>query len=89
MSHHLGIDLGGTKVVLAVGDDAGEPTASRRLATPQSGDWRADLSVLASEATCARLSPDFISEALDPVVLKGKKEAVALRRLVGQRRGVN
>lgn len=51
MSLHLGIDLGGTKVVLAVGDDAGEPTASRRLATPQSGDWRADLSVLASEAT--------------------------------------
>jgi adenylate cyclase len=45
--------------------------------------------ILASEATCARLSPDFISEALDPVVLKGKKEAVALRRLVGQRRGVN
>ena len=50
MGHHLGIDLGGTKVVLAVGDEACEPIASRRLATPQSGDWRADLDVLAAEA---------------------------------------
>lgn len=47
---HLGIDLGGTKVVLALGDEAGEPIASRRRATSQSGDWRRDLDTLIEES---------------------------------------
>lgn len=46
----LGIDIGGTKVVLAVGDREGEPVAVRRLPTPLSGVWRDDLDAIAAEA---------------------------------------
>ncbi len=46
----LGIDIGGTKTVLALGDEAGEIRARRRLATPRSGDAQADLAGLAREA---------------------------------------
>ena len=42
----LGMDIGGTKVVLAVSDADGEPVAVRRFPTSLSGDWRADLEVL-------------------------------------------
>ena len=40
--------------------------------------------ILASEATCARLGPDFETEALEPIALKGREERVALRRLKGR-----
>ena len=46
----LGIDIGGTKVVLAVGDAEGRTQASRRRAISLSGDWGADLDALAEEA---------------------------------------
>jgi len=46
----LGMDIGGTKVVLAVSDADGEPVAVRRFPTSLSGDWRADLEVLVLEA---------------------------------------
>lgn len=46
----LGIDIGGTKVVLAVGDEEGRTLASRRRPMPLSGDWRADLDALVEEA---------------------------------------
>ncbi len=46
----LGIDIGGTKVVLAVGDAEGRSRASRRRPMALSGDWRADLDGLVDEA---------------------------------------
>lgn len=39
----LGIDIGGTKVALALGERDGAPRAHRRLATRPSGEGRADL----------------------------------------------
>jgi len=39
----LGIDIGGTKLVLAIGDQRGTPIASRRRVMRFSGDWRVDL----------------------------------------------
>ncbi len=45
--------------------------------------------ILASEATCVRLTPDFLTEALNPVALKGRREPVALRRLLGRTQPVN
>jgi glucokinase len=46
----LGIDVGGTKTVIAIADEAGVLRGRRRFATPLSGDARADLSALAREA---------------------------------------
>lgn len=46
----LGIDIGGTKLALAIGDRTGTPLASRRGPMSLSGDWRVDLEVLAREA---------------------------------------
>ena len=40
--------------------------------------------ILASEETCSRLTPDFITETLDPISLKGRAEPVALRRVRGR-----
>jgi adenylate cyclase len=40
--------------------------------------------ILASESTCQRLSADFVTEILEPITLKGRVEAVALRRLLGR-----
>jgi adenylate cyclase len=45
--------------------------------------------ILASEVTCARLTSDFVTESLEPVALKGRREPVALRRLLGRTRPVN
>jgi adenylate cyclase len=38
--------------------------------------------ILVSEETSARLTPDYVSEALEPIFLKGRTEAVSVRRLV-------
>ena len=46
----LGIDLGGTKTVLAVGDREGRLRASRRIPTEPSGDAERDLARLFAEA---------------------------------------
>ncbi len=46
----LGIDIGGTKLVLAVGDREGTPIVSSRRAMHLSGDWRVDLDLLARDA---------------------------------------
>jgi glucokinase len=46
----LGIDVGGTKTALALGDGAGAIVARERLPTPDSGDAKADLEVLAEHA---------------------------------------
>jgi glucokinase len=43
---YLGIDVGGTKTALALGDGAGVIHASERMPTPLSGDPRADLGVI-------------------------------------------
>lgn len=43
--------------------------------------------ILASEDTCTRLSPEFETERLDPIPLKGRKELLPVRRLTG-RKGV-
>jgi glucokinase len=45
----VGIDVGGTKVAVAVGDAAGRLHAQRRFATPLSGDPEADLRAIAAE----------------------------------------
>lgn len=60
----LGIDIGGTKVVLAVGDEDGRTRASRRRPMPLSGDWRADLDVLAEEARSLLEEADVAAGAL-------------------------
>ncbi len=46
----LGLDIGGTKRVLAVADDAGRIRASERRPMRQSGDWRRDLAAIVSDA---------------------------------------
>jgi len=38
--------------------------------------------ILVSEQTSARLTPDYVTEALEPIFLKGRAEAVHVRRLV-------
>jgi glucokinase len=43
---YLGIDIGGTKTALGLGDGAGAIHAAERLPTPLSGDPRADLRVI-------------------------------------------
>lgn len=43
----LGIDIGGTKLALALGDDAGEPLRSERLPMALSGDPDRDLTAMA------------------------------------------
>jgi len=43
---YLGIDIGGTKIALALGDGAGAIHASERMPTAPSGDPRADLRVI-------------------------------------------
>ena len=45
---YLGIDIGGTKTELALGDGAGAIHAHERSATPRSGDARADLAGIAA-----------------------------------------
>ncbi len=45
----LGIDIGGTKRVLAVGDQTGEPLSQIRRPMEDSGDWRADLDCLVAD----------------------------------------
>lgn len=47
---YLGIDIGGTKRALAVGDEAGEPIEASRSPMTLSGDWRRDLDDLIDEA---------------------------------------
>ena len=47
---YLGIDIGGTKTALALGDGAGALHAVERLPTPLSGDPRADLGVIVEHA---------------------------------------
>ena len=47
----LGIDVGGTKVALALEDEAGALRARRRMATRPSGDAEADLARIADVAT--------------------------------------
>ena len=46
----LGIDIGGTKLVLAVGDREGTPIASTRSPMSLSGDWHIDLETLVEAA---------------------------------------
>jgi glucokinase len=46
----LGIDIGGTKLALAVGDRSGHIQAQRRRPTEPSGDARADLQRIAEDA---------------------------------------
>ena len=46
----LGIDIGGTKVALAVGDEQGRVLARRRRPTGSSGDAEADLRRIATDA---------------------------------------
>jgi glucokinase len=46
----LGIDIGGTKLVLTVGDREGTPIQSHRHPTSLSGDWRADLATMAQQS---------------------------------------
>lgn len=46
----LGIDIGGTKRVVAVGDHTGKPLAQIRRPMENSGDWRADLAPLIDDA---------------------------------------
>lgn len=53
---HLGIDLGGTKLALALADPSGEPAHSVRHPTPRSGDPEADL------AEIIRLIEVFLAE---------------------------
>ncbi len=48
--HVLGIDIGGTKVVIALGDSAGNPCAEKRIAFPASGDPERDLAVIVNAA---------------------------------------
>ena len=43
MPQYLGIDVGGTKVALALGDEEGRVIARARRPTEPSGDPRADL----------------------------------------------
>ena len=38
--------------------------------------------ILVSEQTSARLTPDYVTEALEPISLKGRAEAVRVKRLV-------
>lgn len=45
----LGIDIGGTKCVVALGDQDGRPVASLRRPTHLSGDWRTDLDHLVKQ----------------------------------------
>jgi glucokinase len=46
----LGIDIGGTKRVVVVGDHTGQPLAQIRRPMEDSGDWRADLACLVEDA---------------------------------------
>jgi len=46
----LGIDIGGTKRVVVVGDHTGKPLTHVRRAMENSGDWRADLDCLIADA---------------------------------------
>ena len=46
----LGIDIGGTKTVLAVANSQGETLLTRRFPTPLSGDWQRDLEALIESA---------------------------------------
>lgn len=46
----LGLDLGGTKLVLVVGDGRGEPRSMRRMPTPLSGDAGRDVAAIAEAA---------------------------------------
>jgi len=46
----LGIDIGGTKRVVVVGDHMGEPLAQIRKPMENSGDWRTDLAHLVADA---------------------------------------
>ena len=45
----LGIDIGGTKRVVVVGDHTGEPVLQIRSPMENSGDWRADLACLVED----------------------------------------
>lgn len=46
----LGLDIGGTKRVLVVGDHTARPLARRRTAMRFSGDWRVDLAAIIADA---------------------------------------
>lgn len=46
----LGIDIGGTKLVIVVADHTGEPIVHIRRPMAQSGDWRSDLEALIADA---------------------------------------
>ena len=46
----LGIDVGGTKVVLVVGDREGRPLARLRRPMSRTGDWRRDVDELIADA---------------------------------------
>lgn len=53
----LGLDIGGTKRVLVVGDHTARPLARRRTAMRFSGSWRGDLDAIVEEAR------DLLAEA--------------------------
>ena len=46
----LGIEIGGTKLVLTVGNDTGEPISHLRRPMEPSGDWATDLERIAEDA---------------------------------------
>ncbi len=71
----LGIDVGGTKTALALGDGEGRILARERLATPHTGDAKADLRTVAERAR-ALLSRAGV--ALDRVAAVGVSAPGAL-----------
>jgi len=66
----LGIDVGGTKVVLVVGDREGRPLARLRRPMSRTGDWRRDVDELIADAR--RLLADA------PGAGSGRLEAIGL-----------
>jgi len=69
----LGIDIGGTKIVLALGDEQGEPIRSTRAPMPLSGDWEADLRAVAA------LAETLLREATqDDISLRGALERIGV-----------
>lgn len=54
----LGIDVGGTKTALAIGDGTGRILARRRRPTGCTGDWRRDVSALVDDARALAAEAD-------------------------------
>lgn len=63
----LGIDVGGTKVALAVGDAEGTLRARRRMPTRPSGDAAADLARIAAEARAVLAEAGVAPEGIEAV----------------------